>query len=200
MTLRSTSALKRSGRWCSSRPSSEELGTDLAREIRCRAEELIGLRAKKTSDLAAAQRAAAEHPTPATAQSLLGALPLLAIDWRLLQDRQFRDLLQSLGFEARHDPEARVLNVRVVLVPELLLPPEGTKGCTGFDRASNPTAFEPCVSGDDRAAYGGPDLIIWPPRGRRDARLPERPDSLGPCEKAPLPPPTRSFDPGPRRS
>jgi len=63
---------------------SEELGTDLAREIRRRAEELIGLRAKKTPDLAAAQRAAAEHPTPETAQSLLGALPLLAIDWRLL--------------------------------------------------------------------------------------------------------------------
>ena len=43
---------------------------------------------------------------------------MLDIDWRLLQDRQFRDLLQSLGFEARYDPEARVLKVRVVLVPE----------------------------------------------------------------------------------
>ena len=62
---------------------------------------------------------------------------MLDIDWRLLQDRQFRDLLQSLGFEARYDPEARFLKVRVVLVPELLLPPEGTKGCMGFDRASN---------------------------------------------------------------
>ena len=116
---------------------SEEPASELAREIRLRVKELISVRQKREADVAAAERRAAERPPPQTASALLEALPLMDIDWEMLEDRQFRDLLESLGFEASYEPSEQILKVKVVLTSELILPPEGTDVCTGFVSAPN---------------------------------------------------------------
>jgi hypothetical protein len=53
---------------------------------------------------------------------LIGALPLLDVDWELVSDQDFRDLLAALDFEATYEPTKRELTIRVKLVPELTSP------------------------------------------------------------------------------
>jgi hypothetical protein len=59
------------------------------------------------------------------------------VDWELVSDQDFRDLLAALNFEPSYDPMKRELTIRVTLVPELthpdgprapllLVPPAGT--------------------------------------------------------------------------
>jgi len=43
----------------------------------------------------------------------------LEVDWELVRDQDFRDLLAALNFEARDDSTKRQLTIRVTLVPEL---------------------------------------------------------------------------------
>lgn len=52
----------------------------------------------------------------------MAALPLLEVDWELVSDQEFRDLLAALNFEATYDPTKRELTIRVTLVPELTDP------------------------------------------------------------------------------
>jgi hypothetical protein len=68
----------------------------------------------------------------------VGALPLLNVDWKLVSDHDFRDLLAALNFEATYEPSKRELTIRVTLVPELTSP-DGT-ACPFC--APNPTSFE----------------------------------------------------------
>ena len=44
------------------------------------------------------------------------------MDWELVSDEDFRDLLAVLNFEASYDPKKRELTIRVTLVPELTSP------------------------------------------------------------------------------
>ena len=55
----------------------------------------------------------------------MGALPLLVVDWELVSDQDFRDLLAALNFEARYDPTKRELTISVMLVLELTSPSGG---------------------------------------------------------------------------
>jgi hypothetical protein len=61
-------------------------------------------------------------PDPESAEALVAAMPLLDVDWELVSDRDFRDLLAALNFEASYDPTKRELTIRVTLVPELTHP------------------------------------------------------------------------------
>lgn len=54
------------------------------------------------------------------------ALPLLDVDWELVSDQDFRDLLAALNFEASYEPTKRELTIRVTLVPELT-DPDGSR-------------------------------------------------------------------------
>lgn len=56
---------------------------------------------------------------------LLEALPQLDVKEDTLGQEDFRQLLDALKFEARYDPGSKQLTIRILLVPELLLPPEG---------------------------------------------------------------------------
>jgi hypothetical protein len=56
-------------------------------------------------------------PDPQSAEALVGALPLLDVDWELVSDQDFRALLAALNFEASYDPTKRELTIRVTLVP-----------------------------------------------------------------------------------
>ena len=56
----------------------------------------------------------------------MGALPLLDIDWELVSDHEFRELLAALNFEATYEPRKRELTIRVTLIPELTSP-DGTR-------------------------------------------------------------------------
>ncbi len=100
----------------------EEPGTDVAKEIRRRLEELTLLKAKRQQQLEAAERSAAERPNPEQAAELLDVLPLFDVDFERLEDAEFRALLDALNFEARYDPRSQELAVRVVLAPELVGP------------------------------------------------------------------------------
>ena len=55
----------------------------------------------------------------------MGALPLLDVDWELVSDQDFRDLLAALNFEASYEPTKRELTIRVTLIPELTSPDGG---------------------------------------------------------------------------
>jgi hypothetical protein len=55
----------------------------------------------------------------------VAALPLLEVDWELVSDNEFRDLLAALNFEASYEPTKRELTIRVTLVPELTDPDGG---------------------------------------------------------------------------
>ncbi len=57
-------------------------------------------------------------PDPESAEALVGALPLLDVNWELVSDQDFRALLTALNFEASYDPTKRELTIRVTLVPE----------------------------------------------------------------------------------
>jgi hypothetical protein len=89
---------------------------------RARLEELAALRAKKQRALEAARKEASLTPDPESAQAVVGALPLLDVDWELVSDRDLRDLLAALNFEASYEPTKRELTIRVTLVPELTSP------------------------------------------------------------------------------
>ncbi|MQB02324.1 MAG: hypothetical protein GEU78_19205, partial [Actinobacteria bacterium] len=100
----------------------EEPGSEVAADIRARMDELARLRSKKQAQLEAAEKEATQVPDPASAEALMSALPLLDVDWELVSDQEFRDLLTSLNFEASYDPTKRELTIRVTLVPELTDP------------------------------------------------------------------------------
>jgi hypothetical protein len=61
-------------------------------------------------------------PTRSPPKALVGALPLLDVDWELVSDQDFRALLAALNFEASCNPTKRELTIRVTLVPELTHP------------------------------------------------------------------------------
>ena len=71
-------------------------------------------------------------------------MPLLDLDWQLLQDNQFRDLLASLGFEARFNPKGKLLKLSVVLTPDLVFPGEKAKETVGVSSVP-PVGFEPTL-------------------------------------------------------
>jgi hypothetical protein len=97
----------------------QEPSSEIADDIRYRLEELGTLRAKKQRALEAAEKEMAQVPDPKSAEALVGALPLLDVDWKLVSDQDFRALLAALSFEASYDPTKRELTIRVTLVPEL---------------------------------------------------------------------------------
>jgi hypothetical protein len=103
----------------------QEPNSEIAEDIRSRLEELGTLSAKKQRALEAAEKEMAQVPDPESAESLVGALPLLDVDWELVSDQDFRDLLVALNFEARYEPTKRELTIRVTLVPELTHPDGG---------------------------------------------------------------------------
>lgn len=72
---------------------------------------------------------------PRVGEALVDALPLLDVDWELVSDHDFRDLLAALNFEASYEPTKRELTIRVTLVPELTSP--------GGERA--PLLFVPLI-------------------------------------------------------
>jgi site-specific DNA recombinase len=121
----------------------QEPDSEIADDIRSRLEELAGLRAKKQRALEAAEKETAQVPDPESAETLVDALPLLDVDWELVSDQEFRDLLAALNFEASYDSTKRELTIRVTLVPELTSP-DG-------DRAPllsvPPAGFEPATPG-----------------------------------------------------
>jgi site-specific DNA recombinase len=100
----------------------QEPGSDIADDIRSRLEELAAIRTKKQRALHAAERELDHAPDPESAEELVGALPLLNVDWELLSDQDFRALLAALNFEASYEPTKRELTIRVTLVPELTHP------------------------------------------------------------------------------
>lgn len=55
----------------------------------------------------------------------MDGLPLLDVDWELVSDQDFRNLLAALNFEASYEPRKRELTIRVTLVPELTFPDGG---------------------------------------------------------------------------
>jgi hypothetical protein len=97
----------------------QEPDSEIADDIRSRLEELAALRAKKQQALETAEKEMAQVPDPESAEALVAALPLLDVDWELVSDQDFRDLLAALNFEASYDPTTRELTIRVTLVPEL---------------------------------------------------------------------------------
>ena len=100
----------------------QEPSSEIAEDLRARREELAAVRAKKQRALEAAEKERAQVPDPESAESLVGALPLLDVDWELVSDQEFRDLLAALNFEASYDSTKRELTIRVTLVPELTSP------------------------------------------------------------------------------
>jgi hypothetical protein len=52
----------------------------------------------------------------------MSVLPLLDVDWELVSNNDFRELLAALNFQASYDPRERELTIRVTLVPELASP------------------------------------------------------------------------------
>ena len=103
----------------------QEPDSEIADDIRARLEELAGLRAKRQRALEAAERERAQVPDPESAEAFVDALPLLEVDWELVSDNEFRDLLAALNFEASYDPTKRELTIRVTLVPDLTDPGGG---------------------------------------------------------------------------
>jgi hypothetical protein len=75
----------------------EEPDSEIADDIRARPDELGALRAKKQQALEAAGKEIEQVPDPESAESLVGALPLLDEDWELVSDEDFRDLLAALN-------------------------------------------------------------------------------------------------------
>ena len=103
----------------------QEPDSEIAEDLRARLEELAALRSKKQRAMEAAEKEMAQVPDPESAEALVDALPLLDVDWELVSDEEFRDLLAALNFEANYDPTKRELTIRVTLVPELTSPDGG---------------------------------------------------------------------------
>jgi hypothetical protein len=91
-------------------------------------------------------------PDPQSAEELIGALPLLDVDWELLSDQDFRALLAALNFEASYEPTKRELTTRVTLVPELTHP----------DGPRAPHLFVPPAGHRTRAIGRGERLALKP--------------------------------------
>jgi hypothetical protein len=104
----------------------QEPDSEIADDIRFRLEELATLGAKKQQALETAEKEMTQVPDPESAEALVAALPLLDVDWELVSDLDFRDLLAVLNLEARYDANKRELTIRVTLVPELTSP-DGTR-------------------------------------------------------------------------
>jgi site-specific DNA recombinase len=121
----------------------QEADSQIADDLRGRLEELAALRAKRLRDLEALGTQRAETPDRESAEALVGALPLLDVDWGLVSDRDFRDLLAALNFEARYDPRKHELIVSVSLVQELVHP-DGSRAPLLF---VPPAGFEPATPG-----------------------------------------------------
>lgn len=120
----------------------EEPGTPAANAIRHRLNELAALKARRERDLAAADQMLVGRSDPEAAAVLLEALPRLDVKVDTLAEEDFRQLLDALKFEARYDPGSKQLTIRILLVPELLLPPEGGPDCSRV-KFVPPTGFEP---------------------------------------------------------
>lgn len=121
----------------------EEPGSEIASDIRTRLEELSALRTKKQHALRAAQSQLKAAPDPQSAAALVSALPLLDVDWELVGDSEFRDLLAALNFEASYEPHKRELTIKVTLVPELMSPDEHRAPLSFVP----PAGFEPATPG-----------------------------------------------------
>jgi hypothetical protein len=93
-------------------------------------------------------------PDPESAEALVGALPLLDVDWELVSDQDFRNLLAALNFEARYDPTKRELTIRVTLVPELTHPDGPRAPLLSF---VPPAGFEPAHLAPEASALS-PEL------------------------------------------
>jgi len=81
----------------------------------------------------------AQLPDPQSAEALVGALPLLDVDWELVSDQDFRALLAALNFEASYDPTKRELTIFDPLESTLRKtspPVVGLAGLDGADRRS----------------------------------------------------------------
>jgi site-specific DNA recombinase len=100
----------------------QEPGSEIAQDIRSRLEELAALRTRKQRALDATQSETMRASDSESAAALVDALPLLDVDWEVVSDDEFRDLLAALNFEASYDPRKRELSIRVTLVPELTSP------------------------------------------------------------------------------
>jgi hypothetical protein len=83
----------------------QTLDSDFANHIRARLVDLGARRAKKQRASEAAETEMAQVPDPESAESLVAALPLLDVDWALVSDHDFRDLLAALTFETSYDPD-----------------------------------------------------------------------------------------------
>ncbi len=121
----------------------QEPDSEIADDIRGRLEELAALRAKKQRELEAAEKETAQVPDPESAEALVDAPPLLDVDWELVSDQEFRDLLAPLNFEAKYDSTKRELTIRVTLVPELTHPDGGRAPLLFVP----PAGFEPATPG-----------------------------------------------------
>ena len=103
----------------------QEPDSEIAEDLRARLEELTRLRSKKQRAQEAAEKEMAHVPDPESAEALVAALLLLDVDWELVSDQEFRDLLAALNVEASYDATKRELTIRVTLVPELTHPDGG---------------------------------------------------------------------------
>jgi hypothetical protein len=83
----------------------------------------------------------------------VAALPLLDVDWELVSDQDFRDLLAALNFEETYEPTRRELTIRVTLVPELTSP-DGTRAPL---LSVPPAGFEPAHHAPEACALS-PEL------------------------------------------
>ena len=110
----------------------EEPGSELLKDLKARLAELADLRAKKERELEAALEVVNQRPDPKTAESLMSALPLMVVDWERLSSEDFRDLLETINFEARYEPRTKILTVQVTLIPELLPPDEPVNSSLSF--------------------------------------------------------------------
>ncbi len=131
----------------------QEPDSEIADDIRARLEELAALRAKKQRALEAAEQEMAQVPDQESAETLVDALPLLDVDWELVSDQEFRDLLAALNFEATYDPTKRELTIRVTLVPELTSPDGGRAPLLSVP----PAGFEPAHHAPEACALS-PEL------------------------------------------
>jgi hypothetical protein len=113
----------------------------------------LELRAKKQLALATAEKERASIPDAESALALVAALPLLKVDWELVSDQAFRNLLAALNFEASYDPRRRELTIRVTLIPELT-DPDGACAPLLF---VPPAGFEPAHHAPEACALS-PEL------------------------------------------
>ncbi|MEA2507891.1 MAG: site-specific recombinase [Actinomycetota bacterium] len=121
----------------------QEPDSEIADDIRSRLEELAALRANKQRALEAAEKEKTQVPDAESAEALVAALPLLNVDWELVGDQEFRNLLAALNFEATYDPREHKLTIRVTLIPELT-DPDGSRAPLLY---VPPAGFEPATPG-----------------------------------------------------